>query len=57
LTTNFIVWITSPEAEFLRGKFVWSNWDVEELMSKKDGLKVSPKLTMGLYGWVEGIEA
>lgn len=57
LTTNFIVWITSPEAEFLKGKFVWSNWDVEELIAKKEELKDSSKMTLGLLGWVEGIDA
>lgn len=56
LTTNFIVWITSPEAEFLRGKFVWSNWDVEELLAKKEELKASSKMTLGLLGWIEGID-
>ncbi|KAL1857490.1 hypothetical protein Daus18300_010355 [Diaporthe australafricana] len=30
-----IVWAASPEAEFLHGRFVWANWDVEEV---KDGV-------------------
>ncbi|KAK3387445.1 hypothetical protein B0H63DRAFT_493701 [Podospora didyma] len=31
LPANFIVWATSPEGKFLRGKYVWANWDVTEL--------------------------
>jgi hypothetical protein len=51
LPASFAVWIVSPEAEFLRGKFVWSNWDVEELKAKKDQLISSQDLTLGLLGW------
>jgi hypothetical protein len=50
LPASFAVWIVSPEAEFLKGKFVWSNWDVEELKAKKE-LKSSQGLTLGLLGW------
>lgn len=31
LPGNFAVWAASPEATFLHGRFVWANWDVEEL--------------------------
>ncbi|CAN9325051.1 unnamed protein product [Alternaria alternata] len=51
LPASFAVWIVSPEAEFLKGKFVWSNWDVEELKAKKEQLKSSQDLTLGLLGW------
>jgi hypothetical protein len=30
------VWLASPEADFLKGKFVWSNWDAEELVARKE---------------------
>jgi hypothetical protein len=33
LPGQFHVWLASPEAEFMKGKFVWVNWDVEELKS------------------------
>jgi NAD(P)-dependent dehydrogenase (short-subunit alcohol dehydrogenase family) len=36
LPRGFAVWLASPEAEFLKGKFVMSNWDVEELITMKD---------------------
>lgn len=36
LPGNFYVWLVSPEATFLRSKFVWANWDVEELKALKE---------------------
>ena len=45
------VWAASPEAEFLKGKFIWSNWDVEELIAKKEELLSSHDLTLGLLGY------
>jgi NADP-dependent 3-hydroxy acid dehydrogenase YdfG len=31
LPGSYMVWASSPEAAFLKGKFVWVHWDVEEL--------------------------
>lgn len=58
LTTNnavelpgcFQVWLASPEAEFLKGKFVWVNWDVEELKARADEIKDSLLLRVSLHG-------
>ncbi|TVY46137.1 Short chain dehydrogenase [Lachnellula subtilissima] len=50
LCANFMVWAVSPEAEFLKGKFIWSNWDVNDLIAKKDSLSAMD-LTTGLLGW------
>ncbi|KAI1869944.1 uncharacterized protein JN550_005534 [Neoarthrinium moseri] len=36
LPGHFCVWLHSREAEFLRGKFVWVNWDVDELKARKE---------------------
>jgi hypothetical protein len=55
LPASFIVWATSPEAAFLNGKFVWSNWDVNELMAKKEEISSTPTITLGLVGWLEGL--
>jgi len=51
LPSNFIVWAVSPEAEFLKGKMIWSNWDVEELIAKKAEIEGTPRFTMVLSGW------
>ncbi|RFU75137.1 hypothetical protein TARUN_7139 [Trichoderma arundinaceum] len=45
----FAVWCASPESDALRGKFLWANWDVEELKAKeREGTQ---QLTLGLLGW------
>ena len=47
-----MVWLSSLEAAFLKGRFVWANWDVKELLEKKQKLEDDPTLlTMGLLGW------
>lgn len=51
LSASFIVWAASPEAEFLKGKLVWSNWDVDELKAKKAEIEGTLELTIGLIGW------
>jgi len=51
LPSNFIVWAVSSEAAFLQGKFLWANWDVDELKAKKEELLAGPQLTIGLLGW------
>lgn len=33
LQGNFAVWLASPNAAFLHGRFVWATWDVNELSS------------------------
>ncbi|KAJ3547836.1 hypothetical protein NM208_g1307 [Fusarium decemcellulare] len=33
LPGHFAVWAASLEARFLHGRFVWANWDIEELQS------------------------
>jgi hypothetical protein len=47
-----MVWLSSPEAAFLHGRYIWANWDVKELMEKKEQLEKDPSmLTIGLLGW------
>ena len=51
LPASFIVWACSPEAAFLKGKLVWANWDVEEIIAKAAEIQNSLAFTMGLTGW------
>ncbi len=51
LPADFLVWAASPVAEFLTGKLVWSNWDVEELTARAKELEEGSALTLGLNGW------
>ena len=51
LPASFIVWACSPEAHFLKGKFVWANWDVGELKARELEIRETDVLTLGLDGW------
>lgn len=51
LPSSFAVWLCSPEAIFLRGRFVWCNWDVKELLAKKAVIEGSAMLTANCVGW------
>ncbi|KAM0227045.1 hypothetical protein ACHAPO_011877 [Fusarium lateritium] len=50
LPAHFMVWLASKEAEFLKGKFVWANWDVQELMAREDEIKNSILFRLSLNG-------
>jgi hypothetical protein len=50
-SADFCVWLACPEATFLHGRFVWANWDVDELKAEKEEIERNPLLlTMGLEG-------
>ncbi|KEQ78835.1 oxidoreductase [Aureobasidium pullulans EXF-150] len=51
LPASFIVWLASPEARFLRGKFLWANWDVNELKNQAQKIEETAYLSVGLVGW------
>ena len=51
LPAHFLVWMASPEAAFLRAKFVWANWDVEQLKAKAGEIQGSQMLTSNVLGW------
>lgn len=51
LPASFNVWLASPEARFLKGKFLWCNWDVDELKAQAKEIEVGTKLNIGLVGW------
>ncbi|KAF2801435.1 oxidoreductase [Mytilinidion resinicola] len=51
LPASFIVWLASPEARFLKNKFLWANWDVDELKAQAKEIEASTQLSIGLVGW------
>lgn len=51
LPAGFMVWLASPESRFLKGKFLWANWDVDELKTKQKEIEGTPLLNIGLIGW------
>lgn len=46
-----MVWLASPEADFLKGKYIWANWDVTELKARAKEIAESDLFTMKLGGW------
>lgn len=54
LPATFILWLASPEARFLKGKFLWANWDVDELKARSKELESTTQLNYGLGGWPFG---
>jgi NAD(P)-dependent dehydrogenase (short-subunit alcohol dehydrogenase family) len=50
LPGQFHLWLASSEAEFLKGRFVWVNWDVDELKAHAEEIKGSALLKIDLNG-------
>ena len=49
LPANFALWLAGPESGFLNGRYLWANWDVDELIALKDRLEHDKSfLTIGL---------
>ena len=57
LPANFMLWLASPEARFLRGKFLWSNWDVDELKADAEAIVTTRKFNFEVVGWPFGSES
>ncbi|PNP51266.1 hypothetical protein FNYG_15912 [Fusarium nygamai] len=50
LPAHFMVWLMSEEAGFLKGKFVWANWDVQELQARAKEIESTMLLRVTLNG-------
>ncbi|KAL7933045.1 hypothetical protein V8C35DRAFT_328243 [Trichoderma chlorosporum] len=58
LMANFAVWLASSESDFLAGRFLWANWDVEGLIAAKDKIEANPAhLQLTLEGWLSNFAA
>ncbi|KAI6910122.1 hypothetical protein KC318_g4283 [Hortaea werneckii] len=42
LPANLCLWLSSGQADFLHGRFVWAQWDVDELIALKDRIVSEP---------------
>lgn len=51
LPSGFAVWLASPAAKWLEGKFLWSHWDVDELQRLRQEVESDGLLRIGLKGW------
>jgi hypothetical protein len=56
LPASFNVWLASPEADFLKGKFLWTNWDVDELKMQAREIKETHKYSVEMVGYPFGGE-
>lgn len=45
------MWAASDEAKPFRGKYLWVNWDVPELLARKDELTKPNQLSITMNGW------
>lgn len=57
LPAHFNVWLASPEARFMKSKFLWSNWDVDELKARAKEIEAGTEFNIGLVGWPWGSAA
>ncbi|KAG5936579.1 hypothetical protein E4U59_004918 [Claviceps monticola] len=49
LPAHFSLWLAGPESDFLNGRYVWANWDVDELVASKERFARDERfLTIGL---------
>lgn len=45
------LWVSTPAAAFLHGRFIWANWDADELMAMKQKILDDPALLkIGITG-------
>ncbi|KAK2747953.1 hypothetical protein FQN57_001544 [Myotisia sp. PD_48] len=53
LPAYFCLWLLNPQADFLKGRMVWTNWDVAEMVDRREEIVRRNLLTTGLRGWDE----
>lgn len=53
LPGDFCVWLSSPEAAFTAGKYLFVNWDVNELKARAEEISGSTLLEM----WPNGLNS
>ncbi|CAG9954006.1 unnamed protein product [Clonostachys rosea f. rosea IK726] len=52
LPGQFCVWLASKEAKFLKNRYVWANWDVDELKSRAQEIESSFLFKIKLMAWI-----
>lgn len=50
LPASYMIWASSPEAAFVKGKFVWAHWDVDELKQLLETAEDKQLLTLSING-------
>jgi hypothetical protein len=58
LPAGFAVWLAAcPRARELNGKFIWANWDIDEVLERTEEIQQRDLLTLTLKGWAEDCNA
>jgi hypothetical protein len=50
LPASWCVWASTKQAKFLHGRFLWTDWGVEELLEMKEKFQDPGFLKIGLQG-------
>jgi hypothetical protein len=46
---HFALWLAGPESGFLHGRYLWAQWDVDELLAMRERVEKDPSfLKIGL---------
>ncbi|KAL8738660.1 MAG: hypothetical protein Q9181_000577 [Wetmoreana brouardii] len=51
LPAHFMLWLACAQPDFLQGKLVWANWNVEELKAAASNIQGSSQMTITVGGW------
>ena len=58
LPAGFAVWLAAhPNARKLNGKFIWANWDIDEVLERAEEIRERDLLSLTLKGWAEDMNA
>lgn len=50
LAGGYSVWLTTPAADFLKGRYSSATWDIDALILKRDEIEKGNLLTCGIAG-------
>ena len=50
LAGGVAVWLATEQAAFLNGRYISSNWSVDELVARKEEIVSQEKLLVGIKG-------
>jgi hypothetical protein len=54
LAAGYAVWLTTPDADFLKGRYSSCGWDVNQLVAKKAEIEKDGLLVAGVTGLTAG---
>jgi hypothetical protein len=55
LAGGYTVWLTTPAADFLKGRYSCARWDIDELISKRGEIEKDNLLVCGITGLNAGV--